>query len=82
LGTQNSVFNGSSITTLAVTGGTAVISGGLAAWYTWVMLARVKKRHEQEVGKEAAGKRGEGVLAAMKEVTGMNNPTPRRPGRV
>ncbi|KAI0029606.1 hypothetical protein K488DRAFT_27157, partial [Vararia minispora EC-137] len=62
LGTQHAIFAPSAITTLAVTGATAVICGALAGWYTFVMLERVKREHEREVGKEGAGKRGEGYI--------------------
>jgi hypothetical protein len=68
LGSQNGVFSRSSISTLAVTGGTCAVCGLLAAFYTWVMLGRVKREHEKAVGKEAAGKRGEGFVRAAKKV--------------
>jgi hypothetical protein len=67
-GAQNGVFTGSSIPTIAATGGCTVVCGILAAWYTWVMLGRVKRRHEEAVGKEEAGAHGEGIVRAAKTV--------------
>jgi hypothetical protein len=75
LGAQNGVFNPSAITTLAATGGTAAVCGALAGWYSWVMLARVKRQHEEAVGKEGVGRRGEGIIRAAKEVMGARTTT-------
>jgi hypothetical protein len=69
-GAQNGVFNRSALTTIVVTGATTVICGVLTMWYSWVLLARVKRRHEEAVGREEARARGEGIIGAAKEVIG------------
>ncbi|KAI0066862.1 hypothetical protein BV25DRAFT_1795995 [Artomyces pyxidatus] len=66
-GAQQGNFTASSITTMAVTGACTVICGGLTAFYTFFKLGAVKKRHEREIGREKAGKHGEGWLEEAKE---------------
>ncbi|KAI0320028.1 hypothetical protein OF83DRAFT_1107106 [Amylostereum chailletii] len=65
-GAQGGKFTASSITTLSVTGACTVLCGGLTAFYALWVLDRVKKEHEKQVGKERAGKHGEGLLEEMR----------------
>lgn len=63
-GGQHGNLNISSISTLSVTGGAAVICGALVAAYTLGGIRAVRKEHIKEVGKEKTGEHGEGVVVA------------------
>lgn len=69
-GVQDGEFNTTSIVTISVTGGVAVVCSLLSLWYGVWMLGRIKKRHEREIGIEKAGKHGEGMWAGFKEKVG------------
>ncbi|KAF9450368.1 hypothetical protein P691DRAFT_615808, partial [Macrolepiota fuliginosa MF-IS2] len=59
-GAQNGEFSKTSIVTICVTSGVAVVCLTLVLWYGLWMLRRVKKQHEREMGIEKAGEHGEG----------------------
>ncbi|KAL0958849.1 hypothetical protein HGRIS_014168 [Hohenbuehelia grisea] len=65
-GVQHGHFSTSSKITLAVTGAAAIITGALTLVYSLWKLARVKKRHDRQIGKERAGKHGEGIVEQIK----------------
>lgn len=67
-GVQHGEFSTTSTSTLVVTAVITVICGGLTGFYSLWKLRRVKKRHERTVGKEKAGKFGEGIVEGVKEV--------------
>ncbi|KAJ6598459.1 hypothetical protein DFH09DRAFT_1258483 [Mycena vulgaris] len=65
-GVQHGVFVTSSKVTIIVTVAAAALCGGLTLLYSMVMLKNVKKAHNQEVGRERAGRHGEGILEGLK----------------
>jgi hypothetical protein len=65
-GVQHGEFGANSKITLIVTLVSAVICGGLALLYSQVMIKRVKRVHNQQIGRERAGKHGEGFLEEIK----------------
>jgi len=66
LGTQNSTLSKSSKSTIIVTSAIAGICGILTAFYMFVLIRGIKKQHDREVGKQRAGKRGEGYADLSK----------------
>lgn len=56
----------SSKATLIVTAASTGTLGLLTAFYSLWLVRRVKARHDKEVGKERAGKYGEGVVDLSK----------------
>ncbi|KAJ7813999.1 hypothetical protein B0H14DRAFT_2376402, partial [Mycena olivaceomarginata] len=66
LGSQNSTFSISSTSTIVVTSAIAGICGILSAFYMFVLIRRLKKEHDGEVGKQRAGKHGEGYVDLSK----------------
>lgn len=69
-GAQHGQFTSASITTLAVTGGAAVITGLLVAAYSLGGIRRVRAQHEKQIGEEGLGKHGEGVVESEKAPRG------------
>jgi len=69
-GVQHGVFVTSSIVTISVTGGVAVVCGLLTLWYGVWLLGRIKRRHAREIGNVKAGKHGEGMWAGFKAKIG------------
>jgi hypothetical protein len=65
-GVQHGQFVTTSRITIIVTVATAVVCGALTLLYSMFMLKNVKKRHNQEVGRERAGRHGEGILEELK----------------
>jgi len=65
-GQQNKQFSTASKITIAVTGAVTVICGALTLMYGSWKLAGVKRKHDQEIGKERAGKHGEGLIEQVK----------------
>ena len=61
-GAQHGQFSMTSRITIIVTGGSTMIFGVLTAFYALWLLRRVKARHNREVGKQVAGKYGEGKV--------------------
>ena len=61
-GSHHGKFSATSRITIIVTGGSAVIFGVLTAFYAFWLLRRVKARHDRKVGKQMAGKYGEGKV--------------------
>ncbi|KII85408.1 hypothetical protein PLICRDRAFT_44704 [Plicaturopsis crispa FD-325 SS-3] len=61
-GAQHGRFTAASTTTIIVTAATAGVCGGLAVAYTIWGIGRVRKQHENEVGREKTGRHGRGVL--------------------
>jgi hypothetical protein len=60
-GAQNHQFSSTSKSTIVVTGGAALICGVLTMIYNNWLLAGVKRRHNEEVGRERTGKHGAGI---------------------
>ncbi|KAF8811103.1 hypothetical protein BYT27DRAFT_6454903 [Phlegmacium glaucopus] len=65
-GVQGGGFSSSSKVTIIVTGASTGVLGILTAIYSFWLLKRVKSKHDREVGKERAGKHGEGVVDLSK----------------
>ena len=65
-GVQDSQWSITSKVTIIVTSSITVICGILTGIYSFWKLAAVKKKHNREVGKESAGKRGEGFVEQVK----------------
>ncbi|KAJ6466865.1 hypothetical protein C8R45DRAFT_839060 [Mycena sanguinolenta] len=63
---QHGEFVETSKITITVTVLAAVICGGLTMFYSMVMLRNVKEAHNRQVGREQAGKHGEGIVVRMK----------------
>lgn len=65
-GQQNKQFSTTSKITIVVTTAVAVICGGLTGIYSFWKLAGVKRRHDEEIGKERTGKHGEGLIKQVR----------------
>lgn len=65
-GVQHGHFSTTGKITIAVTGASALICGVLTVVYSLWFLRRVKAEHDREIGREAAGKHGEGVVEPIK----------------
>lgn len=63
---HHATFSVSSKSTIIVTVGLTVICGMLTLFYMFFLIRRVKKKHDEEVGKQRAGKHGEGVVDISK----------------
>jgi hypothetical protein len=61
-GVQGHQFSSTSKSTIAVTTITAGICGAFVAVYQFWLVAGIKRKHDREVGREGAGKHGEGVV--------------------
>ncbi|KAF9561691.1 hypothetical protein CPC08DRAFT_635053 [Agrocybe pediades] len=66
LGAQHGDLSTNSKSTLIVTAASTGVLGILAGFYSLWLVRRVKARHDREVGKERAGKHGEGVVDLSK----------------
>lgn len=66
LGVHHATFSLTSKSTIIVTGGIAVICGFLTGFYQFFLIRNVKKQHDEEVGKQRAGKHGEGLVDLSK----------------
>ncbi|KAJ7097772.1 hypothetical protein B0H15DRAFT_772621 [Mycena belliarum] len=66
LGSQDATLSISSKSTIIVTSSLAGICGGLTAFYMFVLIRRIKKQHDEEIGKQRAGKHGEGFVDVSK----------------
>lgn len=65
-GVQHGVFVTTSRVTLIVTVAAAVVLGALTLTYSLFLLKNVKSAHNRQVGRERAGRHGEGILEEMK----------------
>ncbi|KAJ7253463.1 hypothetical protein C8J57DRAFT_1076705 [Mycena rebaudengoi] len=65
-GAQSATLSVASKSTLIVTTSIAGICGVLTLFYMFVLIRGVKKQHDAEVGKQRAGKFGEGVVDLSK----------------
>lgn len=75
-GAQHGDFSTTSKVTIIVTGASALICGVLTLYYSLWKLRRVKKRHDREIGKERAGRHGEGIVEQMKRKAQERQPEP------
>jgi len=75
-GVQHGEFSTTSKVTIAVTTGSAFVCGVLTLFYSLWKLRNVKKQHDREVGKERAGKHGEGILAEIRSKAAEKEPEP------
>ncbi|CAK5269604.1 unnamed protein product [Mycena citricolor] len=66
LGAQHASLTKSSISTIVVTSAAAGSCGILAGFYVLVLIRRLQKEHVDMVGKQRAGKHGEGVTDVSK----------------
>ncbi|KAJ7759352.1 hypothetical protein DFH07DRAFT_867917 [Mycena maculata] len=66
LGSQGATLSIGSKSTIIVTSSICGICGGLTAFYMLVLIRRLKKQHDAEVGKQRAGKHGEGFADLSK----------------
>lgn len=71
LGVHHATFTVTSKSTIIVTSAVAGICGGLTLFYQFVLIREVKKRHDEEIGKQRAGKHGEGFVDVTKRKLGM-----------
>ncbi|KAK7006197.1 hypothetical protein R3P38DRAFT_3037254 [Favolaschia claudopus] len=69
-GTQDATLSISSTSTIIVTSSIAGICGILTLFYMFVLIRRIKKQHDEEVGKQRAGKHGEGLTDLSKRKAG------------
>lgn len=65
-GAQHGEFSLTSKITLSVTGSAMVICGVLTGYYMLWKIREVKSEHDRIIGKQKAGKRGEGFIERMK----------------
>jgi len=70
LGVHHATFTVTSKSTIIVTSVVAGICGGLTLFYTFVLIRNVKKKHDELIGKQRAGKRGEGFVDITKRKVG------------
>ncbi|KAJ7471373.1 hypothetical protein B0H11DRAFT_1730205 [Mycena galericulata] len=68
LGSQSATLSISSKSTIIVTSSISGICGGLTAFYMFVLIRGLKKQHDAEVGKQRAGKHGEGYTDLSKKL--------------
>ena len=66
-GAQHGEFSSSSKVTLIVTVTTTVICGVLTLYYLMWKIRRIKEEHDRVMGKQRAGKRGEGFIERISE---------------
>ncbi|KAF8908163.1 hypothetical protein CPB84DRAFT_1767462, partial [Gymnopilus junonius] len=66
-GAQHGQLSTTSKSTLIVTSAATGVLGILSGFYMFWLIRRVKARHDREVGKERAGKYGEGVVDLSKK---------------
>jgi len=71
LGTQQATFSISSKSTIITTSVIAGVCGILTAFYMFVLIRNIKKQHDREVGKQRAGKHGEGFADLTKRKMGV-----------
>ncbi|KAJ7846922.1 hypothetical protein B0H13DRAFT_2406740 [Mycena leptocephala] len=71
LGTQQATFSISSKSTIITTSVIAGVCGILTAFYMFVLIRNIKKQHDREVGKQRAGKHGEGFADLTKRKIGV-----------
>jgi pilus assembly protein TadC len=71
LGTQHATLSISSKSTIIVTSAIAGVCGILTAFYMFVLIRNIKKQHDREVGKQRAGKHGEGFADLTKRKIGV-----------
>ena len=68
-GAQHGEYSSSSKVTLIVTVTTTFICGVLTLYYLMWKIRRIKAEHDQVMGKQRAGKRGEGFIERIKRET-------------
>jgi len=73
---QHGEFSTTSRVTIIVIAASAVTCGVLTMFYSLCKLRTVKKQHDREIGKERAGKHGEGILAEIKSKAMEKQPEP------
>ncbi|KZP18521.1 hypothetical protein FIBSPDRAFT_745389 [Athelia psychrophila] len=71
LGVQHSTLSVTSKATIIVTSSVAGVCGFLTLFYQFVLIAGVKKKHDQQIGKQRAGKHGEGFVDTTKRKLGI-----------
>ncbi|KAF7973357.1 hypothetical protein HWV62_15529 [Athelia sp. TMB] len=76
LGVQHSTLSVTSKSTIIVVSAVAGVCGILVLFYQFVLIAQVKKRHDQQVGKQRAGKHGEGFVDVTKRTLGIGHQEP------
>ncbi|KAF7312680.1 hypothetical protein MIND_00282400 [Mycena indigotica] len=67
-GAQDGTFSIASVSTITVTSASAGVCGLLTAFYMFVLIRNLKKQHDRQVGKQRAGKHGEGYTDISKRV--------------
>ncbi|KAJ7067367.1 hypothetical protein C8F01DRAFT_980254 [Mycena amicta] len=68
LGAQDATLSIASTSTIIVTSATAGVCGILTAFYMFVLIRSLKKKHDRQVGKQRAGKHGAGYTDLSKKV--------------
>ncbi|GLB41047.1 hypothetical protein LshimejAT787_0902620 [Lyophyllum shimeji] len=76
-GVQNGEFSRTGKITIIVTAVSTGICGFLTLYYSLWKIRRVKRKHDQEVGKERAGRHGEGIVEQMKRKAAEKEPVAR-----
>lgn len=64
-GVQDGQFSTTAKVTIIVVSSTAGVCGALLIFYQLWLLRRVKAEHDRQMGEQAAGKHGEGVLKSL-----------------
>jgi hypothetical protein len=70
LGVHHATFSLTSKSTIIVTAASTGTCGVLTAFYTFILIRNVKKKHDEEIGKQRAGKHGEGLVDLSKRKVG------------
>nr|GAT58924.1 predicted protein [Mycena chlorophos] len=65
-GVQHGEFSKTAKVTIIVTCASAIVCGSLTLFYTLFLLKRVRRAHNRKVGRERAGRHGEGFLEEIK----------------
>ncbi|KAF8066775.1 hypothetical protein FPV67DRAFT_1417146 [Lyophyllum atratum] len=73
-GVQHGEFSTPGKVTITVTGASTLICGVATSYYSFWKLRRVKQRHDREIGKERAGRHGEGLVEQMKRKAAEKEP--------
>lgn len=73
-GVQHGEFSTTSKITMVVTAVSTLICGVVTLYYSLWKLRRVKQKHDREIGKERAGRRGEGMVEQVKRKAAEKEP--------
>ncbi|PFH51620.1 hypothetical protein AMATHDRAFT_142240, partial [Amanita thiersii Skay4041] len=75
-GVQDGQFSTTSKVTIIVTVVSTAVCGVLCLFYMFWMIRKVKKEHDEAVGKQRAGRHGEGIIERIKRTRKANRKVP------